>query len=127
MFKICLFMWTMWPISLIFHKTEINIDIELFYMNTFVFFQWNGKNSFDSKKGILELKIWSHLMCNIIMNIYMPNMFCSSKIKAKFTSFLHYIQPSPRSIFKSLIAAFLKKYFFFKSFWFCTQVLWSGF
>lgn len=50
-----------------FHKTETNIGFQLFYMDIFVFFQWN-KKCFDSKEGILELKTWSLLLCHIITN-----------------------------------------------------------
>lgn len=32
------------------------------------FFQWNWKKCFHDKHGILELKTWCQLMCNIILN-----------------------------------------------------------
>lgn len=42
------------------------------------FFQWNWKNCFDDKHGILELKTWCQLMCYIIMNKYIPIIVWSS-------------------------------------------------
>lgn len=56
-----------------FHKKEINIGFQLFY-EFLVFFCEIGKDCFEDKQGVLELKTWCQFMCTIIIIKYMPKM-----------------------------------------------------
>lgn len=49
-----------------------------FYVNILFFFPVKWESLFDCKKGIFVLKLLSFLMCKLIMNTHMPNMFWSS-------------------------------------------------
>lgn len=42
---------------MISQERETNIGFVLFYVNFYVFFEWNGKKYFDCEQGMLELKI----------------------------------------------------------------------
>lgn len=61
-----------------FQKTVTSIGFQLFYMIfcfCFFFNEIGKKNCFDGKQSNYELKTWCQLICNVIMNKYIPKRF----------------------------------------------------
>lgn len=61
-------------------RDQYRLSIMCILIEFFVCFylQWTEKICFDCKQGVLELKTWSQLMCNKIINKYIPKMIWSN-------------------------------------------------